>query len=113
MGTLLWAGATRPVLSAEPSDREEEGLVGRVQSVITTEILLVQTDRFDDQGRLIERIQGGLKTSQGLWPLRFLYHYDQAGRRIAEGGRDGRGALVKETRFAYDNDGDRSAEVAA
>jgi hypothetical protein len=110
---LLGAGPTLPACSAERSDREEEGLIGRVQSVVTTESLLVQTDRFDAQGRLIERIQAGEETSHGLWPLRFLYHHDQAGRRIAETVRDGRGALVKETRFAYDNHGNRSAEVAA
>lgn len=111
--TLLGAGPTLPACSAEPSDREEEGLIGRVQSVVTTESLLVQTDRFDAQGRLIERIQGGEETSHGLWPLRFLYQHDQAGRRIAETVRDGRGALVKQTRWSYDDHGNRSAEVAA
>lgn len=111
---LLWAGPTLSVLSAEERpDREEEGLVGSVESVITTESLLVQTDRFDAQGRLIERIQRDGEGSRGLGPLRFLYQHDQAGRRIAETVRDGRGALVKETRFAYDDRGDRSAEVAA
>lgn len=111
---LLWAGLTLPVLSAEERpDREEEGLVGSVESVLTTDSLLVQTDRFDAQGRLIERIQRGGESSRGLGPLRFLYQHDQAGRRIAETVWDGRGALVKETRFAYDDRGDRSAEVAA
>ncbi len=111
IGILLCAVPDTSVFSVELSDREEEGLVGLVRSVETRETLLVQTDRFDAQGRLTERIQGGLETSHGLWPLRFLYSYDQAGRRIAEAVRDGRGELVKETRFAYD-DGNRSAEVA-
>ncbi len=73
---------------------------------------MVQTDRFDAGGRLIERIQDGRETSQGLWPLHFVYKYDQAGRRSAEVVRDGRGRLVKETRVAYDDHGNRSAEVA-
>ena len=101
-----------PGFSADPSDREEEGLTGPVQSVETRESLLLQTDRFDAQGRLTERIQGGLETSHGLWPLRFLYSYDQTGRRMAEAVRDNRGELVKETRFAYDDHGNRTAEVA-
>ena len=112
LGTLLWAGPPSLVLSAERSDREEEGLIGRIESVVTKENFLVQTDRFDDQGRLIERIQDGHQTSQSLWPLRFLYQRDQGGRRIAEAVRDGQGILVKETRFAYDDQGNRSAEVA-
>jgi len=87
-------------------------LVGRVESVVTKESLLVQTDRFDAQDRLIERIQGGEAGSHSLWSLRFLYQHDQDGRRIAETVRDDRGALVKETRFAYDDHGHRSAEVA-
>ena len=60
----------------------------------------------------MERIQGGEHTSHSLWPLRFFYQRDQAGRRIAEVVKDGQGTLVKETRFAYDDHGDRSAEVA-
>lgn len=111
-GILLCAGPAMSVFPLGLSDREEEGLIGPVQSVETKETLLVQTDRFDQQGRLIERSQGGLETSHGLWPLRFLYRYDQAGRRIAESVRDGRGELLKETRFAYDDLGNRSAEVA-
>lgn len=110
--TLLCAVSAQPAASAEPSDREEEGLVGAVRSVETRESLLVQTDRFDSGGRLIERIQGGVETLPGLWPLRFLYSYDQAGRRISETVWDGRGELVKETRYGYDDRGDRSAEVA-
>lgn len=110
--TLLCAVSAQPAVSAEPSDREEEGLVGAVRSVETRESLLVQTDRFDSGGRLIERIQGGVETSPGLWPLRFLYSYDQTGRRISEAVWDGRGELVKETRYGYDDRGDRSAEVA-
>src|SRR5574340_615009 len=70
--TLLCAVSAQPAASAEPSDREEEGLVGAVRSVETRESLLVQTDRFDAGGRLIERIQGGVETSLALWPLRFL-----------------------------------------
>jgi hypothetical protein len=110
--TLLCAALALPAASAEPSDQEEEGLVGAVRSVETRESLLVQTDRYDPQGRLIERIQGGVGQSHGLWPLRFLYGYDQIGRRISEAVRDGQGELVKETRYGYDDRGDRSAEVA-
>jgi len=99
-------------LPAPASDREEESLVGMVRSVETRESLLVQTDRYDSHGRLIERIQGDGETSHGSSPLRFLYSYDQAGRRIAEAVRDGQGELVKETRSAYDERGNRSAEVA-
>jgi YD repeat-containing protein len=95
------------------SDREEDGLLGPVQSVETRESLLVQTDRYDSSGRVTERLQGGKEPSQGLWPLRFSYRYDQAGRRISEAVHDARGELVKETRSAYDDHGDRSAEVAA
>lgn len=102
-----------PSFAAEPSDREEDGLLGPVQSVETRESLLVQTDRYDPSGRLIDRIQAGLETTQGLWPLKFSYRYDQAGRRIAEVVQDARGDLVKETRSAYDDRGNRSAEVAA
>jgi hypothetical protein len=112
LGLLLWASPIPPVFAADRSDREEEGFVGRVESVVTTESVLVQTDRFDEQGLLMERIQGSEQTSQSLWPLRFLYQRDQAGRRTVEAVRDGEGALVKETRFAYDDHGDRSAEVA-
>ena len=112
IGILLCVGPVLSAFSAEISEREEEGLAGPVQSVETRESLLVQTDRFDAQGRLVERVQNGVEAPHGLWPLRFLYSYDQAGRRIAEAVRDGRGELVKETRFAYDDHGDRSAEVA-
>jgi hypothetical protein len=111
-GLLLWALPATPEVSVERSDREEEGLKGPVRSVETRESLLVQTDWFDPQGRLIERLQHGIETSQGLWPLRFVYSYDQAGRRTAETVHDARGELVKETRFAHDEYGHRSAEVA-
>ncbi|MBS0170107.1 MAG: hypothetical protein JSR62_07095 [Nitrospira sp.] len=98
--------------SAEPSDREEDGLKGAVQFVETRESLLIQTDRYDQQGRVLERVQGGRETSQSLWPLRFTYTYDPAGRRIAEVIRDAHGDLVKETRTVYDDRGNRSAELA-
>ncbi len=110
---ILATGVELPVCSAELSDREEDGLLGAVQSVETKESLLVQIDRYDPRGRLTERIQGGQETSQGLWPLRFIYRYDQAGRRIAEVVQDARGELVKETRSVYDDRGNRSAELAA
>ena len=111
--TLLTIGSVIPSFSAELSDREEDGLLGPVQSVETRESLLVQTDRYDPRGRLIERIQGGRETSQGLWPLRFVYSYDQTDRRIAEAVHDARGELVKETRSVYDDRGNRSAELSA
>ncbi len=110
---LLTLGLAIPSFSADLSGREEDGLLGPVQSVETKESLLVQTDRYDPRGRLIERIQSGLETVQGLWPLQFSYRYDQAGRRIAEVVQDARGDVVKETRSAYDGRGNCSAEVAA
>ena len=110
---LLTLGLAIPSFSADLSERGEDGLLGDVQSVETRESLLVQTDRYDPVGRLIERIQGGGETSQGLWPLRFVYTYDQAGRRTAEVVQDARGAVVKETRSVYDDRGNRSAELAA
>jgi hypothetical protein len=110
--TVIVAGPIQPACSLERSDWEEEGLIGPVQSVQTTESFVVQTDRFDLEGRLVARIQGGEDTAQGSWPLHFRYRYDQAERRVAEEVRDARGALVKETRFAYNASGDRSAEVA-
>jgi hypothetical protein len=106
-------GLAIPSFSADLSDREEDGLLGDVRSVETRESLLVQTDRYDPVGRLIERVQDGVETSQGLWPLRFVYTYDQAGRRTAEVVQDARGAVVKETRSVYDDRGNRSAELAA
>ncbi len=110
---FITASLARPVFSAQLSDREEDGLIGAVRSVETRESLLVQTDRYDSSGRVIERIQGGKEASQGLWPLRFIYTYDQGGRRIAEVVRDARGELVKETRAVYDERGNRSAELSA
>jgi hypothetical protein len=114
---LIWAmmgaGPIDPVYPAERSDREEEGLAGPVESVTTTESFLTQTDRFDPQGRLVDRIQGAEQSFQGWRPLHFRYQYDQAGKRVAEEVRDARGVLVKETRFAYDDSGVRLAEVAA
>ena len=65
-------GLAIPSFSADLSDREEDGLLGDVRSVETRESLLVQTDRYDPIGRLIERVQDGVETSQGLWPLRPL-----------------------------------------
>ena len=109
---LLTLGLAMPSFSADLSDREEDGLLGNVLSVETRESLLVQTDRYDPVGRLIERVQDGVETSQGLWPLRFVYTYDQAGRRTAEVVQDARGAVVKETRSVYDDRGNRSAELA-
>ena len=109
---LIGADLAEPVYPAERSDLEEEGLAGPVQAVQTTESLLTQTDRFDRQGRLVDRVQGAQQALQGWWPLHFRYRYDEAGRRVAEEVRDARGGLVKETRFAYDDDGSRSAEVA-
>ncbi|MGB2725840.1 MAG: hypothetical protein WBC46_14845, partial [Nitrospira sp.] len=106
-------GLAIPSFSADLSDREEDGLLGDVRSVETRESLLVQTDRYDPIGRLIERVQDGVETSQGLWPLRFAYTYDQTGRRTAEVVQDARGAVVKETRSVYDDRGNRSAELAA
>lgn len=105
-------GLTSLAHSADLSDREEDGLKGPVQSVETRESLLIQTDRYDQQGRVIERVQGGRETSQSLWPLRFTYAYDQSGRRITEVIRDAHGDLVKETRTVYDDRGNRSAELA-
>ena len=110
---LLTLGLAIPSFSADLSDREEDGLLGDVLSIETRESLLVQTDRYDPVGRLIERVQSGVETSQGLWPLRFVYTYDQAGRRTAEVVQDARGAVVKETRSVYDDRGNRSAELAA
>ncbi|KXJ99271.1 MAG: RHS Repeat protein [Nitrospira sp. OLB3] len=111
--TLLCLGLVEEGLSGELSDREEDGLVGPVRSVETKESLLVQIDRYDAQGRVVERMQGGLDTMPGLWPLRFSYHYDQTGRLQSEVVTDAKGDLVKETRMAYDARGHRSAEVAA
>lgn len=110
---LMTAGLPLPVVSAQLSAREEDGLIGAVQSVDTTDSLLTQTDRYDPQGRILERIQGGKDASQGLWPLRFTYVYDHDGNRLAEVVRDARGELVKETRAVYDARGNRSAELAA
>ena len=109
---LLTLGLAIPSFSADLSDREEDGLLGDVLSVETRESLLVQTDQYDPVGRLIERVQSGVETSPGLWPLRFVYTYDQAGRRTAEVVLDARGAVVKETRSVYDDRGNRSAELA-
>ena len=111
--TVVGASLPRLVFSAQLSDREEDGLLGPVQSVETKESLLVQIDRYDSHGRLVERIQGGRESAQGLWPLQFSYRYDQDGRRIAEVVRDARGELVKETRAVYDARGNRSAELSA
>ena len=110
--TVMGSGTIQSLCFAERSDREEEGLIGPVESVVTRESLMVQTDRFDPYGRLIERSQGDENGSRGWGTLRFFYEHDQAGRKVAEAVRDGRGALVKETRFAYDDHGHRSAEVA-
>lgn len=110
--SLVALGLTLPVLAADLSDRQEDGLVGPVRTVETSESLLIQTDRYDQEGRLLERVQGGRETSQSLWPLRFTYTYDQSGRRIAEVIRDAQGDLVKETRSVYDDRGNRSAELA-
>lgn len=111
--TFETAGLPLPVLSAQLTAREEDGLIGTVQSVETLDSLVAQTDRYDPQGRILERIQGGKDTSQGLWPLRFAYVYDQDGRRVAEVIRDAQGELVKETRAVYDAQGHRSAELSA
>jgi YD repeat-containing protein len=111
--SLVTVGLPLPVLSAQLSAREEDGLVGAVHSVETIDSLLAQTDRYDPQGRILERIQDGKDASQGLWPLRFTYVYDQEGKRLAEVVRDARGELVKETRSVYDAQGNRSAELAA
>jgi len=97
----------------EPSDREEEGMRGDVLAVVTHDALLKQTDRYDRDGRVLGRLQEGVETSQGLWPLRFEYEYDQAGQRLSEKVWDGRGELVKETRAGYDERGNRVAEVTA
>ena len=111
--TLEPAGLPPPVLSAQLTAREEDGLIGTVQSVETFDSLLAQTDYYDPQGHIVERIQGGKDTSQGVWPLRFTYAYNQDGRRVAEVIRDARGDLVKETRAVYDAQGNRSAELSA
>lgn len=111
VGTLLTA-VLAPAHSTALSDREEDGLKGSVRSVETRESLLIQTDRYDQQGRLLERVQEGRETVQGVWPLRFAYTYDQSGRRTAEVIRDARGKVVKETRSVYDDRGNRSAELA-
>ncbi|HMV56022.1 MAG: hypothetical protein KIS97_10160 [Nitrospira sp.] len=111
--TLVMAGAPPPALSAQLTAREEDGLIGTVQSVETIDSLVSQTDYYDPQGRILERIQGGKDTSHGLWPLRFTYVYDKEGRRIAEMIRDAQGELVKETRAVYDAQGNRSAELSA
>lgn len=107
------AGLPVPAGSAQLTATEEDGLIGAVQSIETIDSLLSQIDRYDLQGRILERIQGGKEASQSLWPLRFTYVYDQEGRRLAEVIRDARGELVKETRMVYDAQGNRSAELAA
>jgi len=109
---ILFSGLVAPAHATELSDREEDGLTGAVQSVETRESLLIQTDRYDQQGRMLERVQGGSETSHNPWPLRFTYSYDQSGRRTAEVIRDARGEVVKETRSVYDDRGNRSAELA-
>jgi len=109
---LFYVGPAPVSMASALSDREEDGLIGVVQSVETRESLLVQIDRYDRLGRLTERVQSSKETSQGLWRMRFFYTYDQAGRRVAETVRDAQGQLVKETRSAYDDRGNRSAEVA-
>ena len=111
--TLNMTGAPLPVLSAQLTAREEDGLIGAVRSVETIDSLVAQTDYYDPQGRILERVQGGKEPSQGLWPLRFTYAYNQDGRRVAEVIRDARGELVKETRAVYDAQGNRSAELSA
>lgn len=65
VSTISPSGSVIPSFSAELSDREEDGLRGAVQSVETTESLLVQTDRYDPRGRLIERIQEAKRPLRG------------------------------------------------
>jgi hypothetical protein len=104
-----WTGGA---FAGQQTDREEEGLLGPVRSLVTQDALLTQTDRFDAAGWVLERVQEGMESLQGLWPLRFIYEYDPTRQHRSERVWDGRGELIKETRVVYDERGHRIAEVA-
>lgn len=95
------------------TDREEAGLLGNVRSVITKEALLVETDHYDVDGRLLRRIEETSERHEMLGALIYISAHDAKGKRIAESVQDAKGTIIKQTAYGYEHRGHRTAEVSA
>ena len=74
------------------TDREEAGLLGDVKTVLTTEVLLVETDHYDAAGRLLRRIEETSERKDMLGALIYISTHDAEGKRVSESVQDGKGS---------------------
>ena len=110
---LNWEVAFGSANVAPKTDREEAGLLGDVQTVITQEALLVETEHYDAAGRLLRRIEETSERQDMLGALIYISTYDAEGKRISESVQDRKGAIIKQTVYEYDQRENRTAEVSA
>ena len=105
----------RPAMSEMRIHREEYGLRGQVQSVRiqsarieekAEKLLFSQSLNFDQEGRLLEQIDGNPDGS--LWST--IYNYSNSGRLMAMRSYDASGVLNGEWTYFYDDDGRLKAE---
>ncbi len=113
MASLNWEVAFGAADVTPKTDREEAGLLGDVKTVITTEVLLVETDHYDAAGRLLRRIEETSERKDMLGALIYISTYDAEGKRVSESVQDGQGAIVKQTVYGYDQRENRITEVSA
>lgn len=113
MASFNWEVAAGAADVTPKTDREEAGLFGDVKTVITKEALLVETDHYDVAGRLLRRIEETSERQDMLGALIYISTHDAEGKRVSESVQDGKGAIIKQTVYGYDQREHRTAEVSA
>ncbi len=111
--SLYWEVASGAANVTPRTDREEAGLSGDVRTVITKEVLVVETDHYDVTGRLLRRIQETSERKDRLSTLIYILTYDAEGKRVSESVQDAKGAIVKQRVHVYDQRKNRISEVSA
>ena len=113
VASLHWEAEAGAAYVTPKTDREEAGLLGDVKTVITKEALLVETDHYDTAGRYVQRIEETLERQDMLGALIYISTHDAEGKRVSESVKDGKGAIIKQTVYGYDQRWNRIAEVSA
>lgn len=111
--SLYWEVASGAANVTPRTDREEAGLSGDVRTVITKEVLVVETDHYDVTGRLLRRIQETSERKDRLSSLIYILTYDAEGKRVSESVQDAKGAIVKQRVHVHDQRKNRISEVSA
>jgi hypothetical protein len=107
--TFLFLFASE-ITARDLTDRENNGLVGPVKTVMTKDDTFTTTDTYDSGGRLIQSVRGMFDNRHGL-PLTFTYNYDSTGNRTSEVTSTADKTLTSKKLYSYDQRGNKIAEA--